>query len=132
MTTPDDTDDTSTTHFANEVIAEGRSLRFYIAGCVTDGGRIKEKEYSRKFAEAEDAVRGMGHHPVNPTTLDHNHQRRWQDYMVEALHAMLDCDGVYALPCWRKSKGATIEVQLAIRLGKQVIFQSDLNEQRIR
>lgn len=96
--------------------------RIYIAGCVTDGGRYTEAGYSKKFADVEDRVRAMGHQPVNPTTLDHNHQRRWQDYMVVALHAMLDCDEVLVLPCWRRSKGATIEVQLALRLNKPVKF----------
>lgn len=96
--------------------------RIYIAGCVTDGGRISEIGYKQKFAEACERVVQSGGIPVNPTTLDHNHRKRWQDYMIVALHAMLDCDAVLALPCWRVSKGATIEVQLALRLNKEVIF----------
>lgn len=96
--------------------------RIYIAGCVTDGGRITEQGYRQKFDTVAARVRALGHVPVDPTRLDHNHQRRWQDYMVEALHAMLDCDEVVALPCWKRSKGATIEVQLALRLNKPVKF----------
>lgn len=96
--------------------------RIYIAGCVTDGGRITENGYREKFDTAAAKVRILGHVPIDPTRLPHDHQRRWQDYMIEALHAMLDCDVVLALPCWKKSKGATIEVQLALRLGKEVIY----------
>lgn len=100
--------------------------RIYIAGCVTDGGRITEDGYRQKFDEAAISVRLMGHTPIDPTRLPHNHQRRWQDYMIEALHAMIDCDVVLALPCWRRSRGATIEVQLALRLRKEVVFDSTL------
>lgn len=97
--------------------------RIYIAGCVTDGGRYTEAEYSKKFTDAERRLRGAGHIPVNPTTLNHDHQKRWRDYMVVALHAMLDCDEVLALPCWRRSRGATIEVILALQLQKHVTFE---------
>lgn len=97
--------------------------RIYIAGCVSDGGRIKESDYRWKFDNAAARLRILGHTPVDPTRLDHNHARQWQDYMIEALHAMLDCDAVLALSCWKRSKGATIEVQLALRLGKEVIFE---------
>lgn len=96
--------------------------RIYIAGCVTDGGRVSENGYRKKFDIAATNLRLLGHQPVDPTRLPHDHRRRWQDYMVEALHAMLDCDAVLALPCWKKSKGATIEVQLALRLNKEVIY----------
>lgn len=95
----------------------------YIAGCVTNGGMIPEADYRKKFDTAAAKLRVLGHEPLDPTTLPHNHARRWQDYMIEALHAMLDCDAVLALPCWKRSKGATIEVQLALRLGKEVIFE---------
>lgn len=98
--------------------------RIYIAGCVTDGGRLTKADYEEKFYEASGRIFEAGHIPVNPTTLPHNHARRWQDYMIEALHAMLDCDAVLVLPCWKRSKGATIEVQLALRLGKEVIFEN--------
>lgn len=94
----------------------------YIAGCITDGGRIVGNGYVEKFARAEEEVRALGLIPVNPVTLNHDHEKRWQDYMRVTLHAMLDCDTVYALSCWRRSKGATVEVQLALRLEKRVIY----------
>lgn len=79
--------------------------RIYIAGCVTNGGMIPEANYTQKFIDAENLIRASGHEPLSPTMLPHNHARRWQDYMTEALHVMLDCDAVLALPCWKRSKG---------------------------
>lgn len=104
----------------------------YIAGCVSDGGRLTETGYREKFAKAQQEVLDLGYQPVDPTALDHNHQRRWQDYMRVALRAMLDCETVYVLPCWLRSKGATIEVQLALRLEKKVIYAKVQDREAMR
>lgn len=36
---------------------------------------------------------------------------------------MLDCVAVYALADWQTSKGAVLEIDLALQLGMQVIYQ---------
>lgn len=93
-------------------------MKLYVAGRISD-----EKEYAAKFTKACDEVRQMGHTPVNPCDLEHNHGKTWAEFMVNDIKAMLDCDGVYALSDWERSKGATIEVELARSLGKQLVFQ---------
>jgi nucleoside 2-deoxyribosyltransferase len=93
-------------------------MRLYVAGRIAD-----EKDYIAKFDRACNEVKRMGCIPVNPCNLEHNHGKTWAEFMVTDIKAMLDCDGVYALNDWRRSKGATIEVELAISLGKRVVYQ---------
>lgn len=95
-------------------------MKLYIAGRIAD-----ELDYQVKFAQACTEVLLLDHTPVSPCEIHTNgcdHQE-WSEWMVCDLHAMLDCDGVYALRDWQSSKGATIEVQLAMRLGKEIIYQ---------
>lgn len=94
-------------------------MKLYIAGRIA-----KEPDYRQKFATASDEIADMGHWPINPCSLhdDCTHQK-WEEWMVCDLHAMLDCDGVYALRDWKNSPGATVEIELAIRLKKEIIYQ---------
>lgn len=91
----------------------------YIAGKIGD---LPKEEYLKKFADAEMKVKDLGFTPVNPTTQPHDHDKQWSSYMKEDIMAMLQCDAVFAMPCWSESPGATIEVSLAAKLGMKVIF----------
>lgn len=99
-------------------------MKLYVAGRIAD-----ELDYRVKFARACTEVLLLDHTPVSPceihTSCTHE---QWSEWMVCDLHTMLDCDGVYALRDWQSSKGATIEVQLAMRLGKQIVYQVDFKE----
>lgn len=60
---------------------------------------------------------------INPLKLPHLHDKTWKAYMIEDLKALLECDTIYMLKNWNESKGATIERQLALQLGLNVIYQ---------
>ena len=92
----------------------------YICGKVTG---LPEKEYHAKFRQGEIAVTILGHEPVNPCTLPHNHDKTWQSYMREAITEMLRCDLVYVLQGWESSQGAQAEIALAKALGMRVIYE---------
>lgn len=92
--------------------------RYYIAGRMAN-----EPGYVQKFLAAQDEVRLLGHEPIDPCTIHDGCCQSWSEFMHHDLRTMLDCDGIYALRDWRGSKGATIEIQLALRLGKEVIYQ---------
>lgn len=93
----------------------------YIAGKIGD---LPEEEYKRNFDVAKDFVYNLGYEPVSPVDLPHEHERTWQSYMKEDLKAMMDCKAVYALKNWRSSPGATIEIDIAMKLGINIIFQT--------
>ena len=92
----------------------------YIAGKIGD---LPEEVYKANFKRAEAEVCALFFEPVNPVELPHNHGKTWLEYMREDLTEMLKCDYIYAQKNWAESKGATIEVTLAIDLGIEVIFQ---------
>lgn len=93
----------------------------YIAGMI---GTLPEKEYKQNFDDAAEEVSKLGYEPVSPVDLPHEHERTWSAYMKEDLVAMLKCDAVYACRNWRKSPGATIEINLALSVGINIIHQN--------
>lgn len=79
-------------------------------------GRINgDREYFRKFADAEAQLRGLGWRVLNPARLDPRMDIR--RIMGIDLAQVLSADAVYAMPDWHDSQGAEIEVKLAIRCG---------------
>jgi len=90
----------------------------YIAGKITGLDNYKEL-----FEAAEHCVKKLGLQPVNPVTLPHRHNKSWEAYMQECLISMLPCPNVYALNNWQDSKGASIEVKLAIALNKNIMYE---------
>lgn len=87
-------------------------MRVYISGPIT-GHDDAEVE----FSVAESALEQKGHEPVNPFKLNHDHGKTWGEYMRVDVAAMMTCDAVLALPGWQVSRGADIEVRLALSLG---------------
>lgn len=92
----------------------------YIAGKI---GGLPEVEYTHYFEQAKKEVKNMDLVPISPLDLPHKHGRTWEEYMKEDIIAMMKCSCVYALRNWRHSPGATIEVELALKLGINIIHQ---------
>ena len=92
----------------------------YIAGKI---GELAPAEFTAKFESAEAEVKLLGYIPISPLKLPHNHNKSWNEYMKEDLIALLQCDCVYAMRNWRLSPGACIEIELAVRVGINIIHQ---------
>ena len=92
----------------------------YIAGFIGD---LPKSEYETNFLIAKREVEKLGYQPVSPTEMLHDHGHTWCEYLKEDLTEMLKCDAVYALRNWRKSPGATLEINLALNLGINIIHQ---------
>jgi len=88
-------------------------LRIYIAGKITG-----VPDYKVKFLTAENHLFDYGYEPINPAVISSS--LNWYGAMREALRMMLLSDGVALLPCWKKSKGAKIEVKLAKLIGMPI------------
>lgn len=93
--------------------------KIYISGKITG----IEKAATLLFKQGAEEVRVIGHVSVNPCELPRKHDKSWQSYMREAIKALCDCDGIYMLSNWRSSKGATIELKIAMALGLEIIYQ---------
>ncbi len=94
--------------------------RCYIAGQITG---LDEKEYILNFAEAKREVKWRGYDPVSPLDLFHKKDSTWEDYLKKDIASLLYCEAVYALRNWQQSKGAKIEVSLAMQLNIPIIYQ---------
>ena len=88
--------------------------KIYISGKITG-----DTNYRAKFFEEANRLLSLGYEPVNPAALVLT-DVSWEDAMKIALKAMLLCDGVSLLPCWKESKGAIIEERLARELRMDV------------
>lgn len=90
-------------------------MRIYIAGPMTG---LPELNFPAFFREA-DRLRADGHEPVNPAELNPD-GASWGDCMRKDIAELVKCDAIQLLPGWRSSKGATLEHDIAVRIGLAV------------
>jgi nucleoside 2-deoxyribosyltransferase len=90
--------------------------KLYLAGPMTG-----IEDFNRPaFFAAEEALRAAGFEVLNPA----RHQqggRSWEDYMRLDLVDVLKADGLAVLSGWEASKGASLEVHVALTLGVPVM-----------
>lgn len=100
--------------------------KIYISGKITG----IENEAPALFEAAEFALKDSVNIVINPIKLPHKHANTWEAYLREDIKALCDCDTIYMLKNWTQSKGAMLELELAMELGLKVIFE--LKEPRKR
>jgi hypothetical protein len=117
----------------------GRKPRCYIAGPIAGVPDFRER-----FAAAVPAVEALGYEVVNPCDIvpvDHEGEcppgyDPGEDasghtssacFMRADLHALLDCDAIYMLPGWSRSRGATVEHAVAVACGIPVLDEKEGN-----
>ena len=96
-------------------------MRIYIAGKITG---LPIEEVRQKFKVAEDQINKEGFIAINPMELQHDHDKRWESYMVVCIAAMILCDALYMLLGWHESKGAILEHSLALQLGIPIVYET--------
>lgn len=83
------------------------------------------------FHEAGEYLRGLGQSFMSPAhdwrlkPINPPHPKRelpWEYYMKSSIEKMMRCDRILMLPGWEKSRGATIEKELAIILNMQIEY----------
>lgn len=89
--------------------------RIYIAGPMSG---LPAMNYPAFNAEA-DRLRALGFEVENPA--ENPEQESWEAYMRVALRQMLTCDTIALLPGWIHSKGATLERDIAQKVGMTIV-----------
>ncbi len=92
--------------------------RIYISGQIT-GNPL----YKVQFAAAARIIKFSGFEPINPAQLELGKDATWTDYMRRDLKLLCDCDSIYMLKNWKKSKGAKLEHEVAKSLGLSVHYE---------
>ena len=93
----------------------------YVAGPMTG---IPEFNYPA-FNRAATALGALGFKVLNPVTAEAENPtpgepQTWEWYMRRALRMVTHADGVALLPGWKTSRGARLEVDVAIALNLDV------------
>lgn len=89
-------------------------MKVYIAGRITGDPRYREK-----FAEAEAALREVGHIPLNPAVLPEGMEA--EDYMRICTAVLDSADAIGLLGDWADSPGAKLELHYADYVGKKTV-----------
>lgn len=98
----------------------------YVAGPMTG---LPQFNYPA-FRTAAEQLRDAGYDVRNPVDCeDHNPTpgtpQAWDWYMRHALRMVLDSHGIALLPGWENSRGATLERNVALALGMDVLPLAD-------
>ena len=98
-------------------------MRIFISGAINS-----DPYYLVKFNKAEEHIFKLGHTPIVPIDLPEG--------LTDAEYFMIDhyligiCDGIYMLPDWTNSTGATIEHEIAVRDKKKIFYAGNENSER--
>lgn len=91
--------------------------RFYISGPMSG----YPEHNAPQFKIAAQMLRERGYEVCNPVEFDETPGLAWSDYLRMDIRALMDCQGVIALPGWQESRGASLEVNIAHALGMTVL-----------
>ena len=94
--------------------------KIYISGAVTS-----DPDFRKKFDKAEKLLYTKGYIPVNPVKGEED-GKDWSYYMKKDIQKLLSCDAIYVLSDWYDSKGARLEINIALELGLEVILEGEL------
>lgn len=94
--------------------------RLYLAGPMSG---LKDSNYPA-FHAAAAGLRAKGWHVENPAENPEPPCKSWEAYMRMAIAQLVTCDGIALLPGWENSRGAKLEMDLALQLRLDVVFLS--------
>jgi hypothetical protein len=108
-------------------------MKIYISGRITG-----EENADKKFKDAENLLLRMYpnaiiYNPMNITSPklnqeDWGEEGIWSYYMHQSIKLMMECKTIYMLSNWSKSRGATIEHDLAWKLNMTILYQEDVEK----
>jgi hypothetical protein len=90
-------------------------MKIYLAGPMTGKPDLNRAA----FVRAAQAIKSIGHEPVNPHDL-HPSDVTWQQAMRADIAALTQCESIYMLAGWEASRGAALEHYIAVTLGIEV------------
>jgi hypothetical protein len=97
-------------------------MKIYISGQISG---LPERTYRTKFANAKIELQSRypGAEIICPVhDIDHSkHEDKWEEYMKIDVIELMKCDAIAVMPDFINSRGAIIELGLAMDLGYKVI-----------
>ena len=96
--------------------------RIYISGAMTGKPDLNFPLFN---AEAS-RLRQLGYEVINPVELNPDSGTTWNECMKRDLVALLDCDAIAMLDGWHESNGAHLEMNIAHRVGIEILFSKEV------
>lgn len=92
----------------------------YISGKITG-----TDDFMERFATAAERLNSAGYVVCNPASLNATmpSSTSWEGYMGESLRMLSHCAAIYMLRGWEESRGARVELSVALQMGKRVMFE---------
>lgn len=97
--------------------------RIYISGPIS-GYDLDERR--KTFRQAANYLSILGLEPVNPFDNGLDQPGVLEQHMRADLQELLSCDCIYMLHGWEKSRGARLELDVAVACGIKVIMGCDI------
>lgn len=94
--------------------------KIYISGQISG---LTPEEYAPLFQAAEKRLKEQGYDVVNPLNNGLAPGEPWREHMKADIRLLLECNGIYMLPNWEVSTGATLERNIAQTLGLEVFYE---------
>lgn len=108
-------------------------MRVYIAGPMSG---YPDHNFAA-FWRAEALLEVLGHEVVNPARINGAPvdglvvvpgDAKWVEYMQNDIKQLIYCNGIYLLKGWDKSRGASLEFEIASRLGFEIFTEAKAGE----
>jgi hypothetical protein len=98
-------------------------MQIYISGKTTG---LPPKDMKEKFQSAQNLLQEIGFDVVNPLNNGLSLNDDWKKHLVRNIENLLPCDAIYLLDNWMDSVGASIQYDMALRMKKDIWFESQL------
>ena len=94
--------------------------KIYISGPITGHNPDKVAE---RFATAKKTFDGTDYTPVSPLENGLPESATYDEHMIRDLEMLAECEAIYMLNGWGRSKGCKIEFASAVSQNKTIIFE---------
>ena len=92
----------------------------YISGAISG---LNYENVVDKFKKAEDYLTGQGYAVFNPLKNGLDKNFGWEQHMAVDLATLMECDSIYILNDALHSRGARIEMSIALERGMIILFE---------
>jgi hypothetical protein len=98
-------------------------MKIYISGKITG---LPFREVKDKFQAVQNFLEELGFEVINPLKNGLKNEASWEKNMLRDIELIFTCDIVYMMKGWINSIGSCIEFDIAKRMGKNILFESDM------
>ena len=100
--------------------------KVYISGKITG---LDLDYVNKKFNNSEEFLHSLGYDDIiNPMKYSPIvEDKTWEEYLIEDIKILFECDVIYLQNDWGTSKGARLEYAVAKEIGLRFLFENDFN-----